>query len=95
MDPSIADVPVTEIGTFSEIAAACCQHDPLRRPRMREVRHLPGPIPRTNTVIALHVALCHAARLTVVLTTGKPDTKRAISVQFGCHPVNFTTCDHV
>ena len=38
MDPSIADVPVTEIGTFSEIAAACCQHDPLRRPRMREVR---------------------------------------------------------
>ena len=38
MDPSIKDVPVTEIGTFSEIAAACCQHDPLRRPRMREAR---------------------------------------------------------
>ncbi len=64
MDPSIKDVPVTEIGTFSEIAAACCQHDPLRRPRMREARCQPAP---SLMSLGLATTPSHAARAIVAL----------------------------
>ena len=37
MDPPIMETPDDELATFCEIAAACCQHEPLKRPRMREV----------------------------------------------------------
>ena len=38
LDPPITATPDDEIATICEIAAACCQHEPLKRPRMREVR---------------------------------------------------------
>ena len=43
LDPPIVDTPDDEIATFCEIAAACCQNDPFKRPRMREVRKAPDP----------------------------------------------------